>query len=281
MRPLRTPTVPSARTHGPGSHQPNGLHGDPTAAHARAEELLARVGRCRTKAERRRLREEAVVLTLDLAESVARRYRGRGIDEEDLLQVARMALVKAARRYRPGRGHGFVAYAYPTITGEIRRHFRDHGWAVRPTRRLQEARAQLVAAEERLTQELHRPPTSEELAEAVGLTPAEVREAQKCAAAYTTLSLDLPSPASARPPVDLLEAEGDEFDELVTRQALADALAGVSERERLLIRLRFVEERTQSEIGAVLGVSQMEVSRMIRRLLRRLRVELLDPARAA
>jgi RNA polymerase sigma-B factor len=81
--------------------------------------------------------------------------------------------------------------------------------------------------------------------------------------------------------VDLLEAEGDEFDELVTRQALADALAGVSERERLLIRLRFVEERTQSEIGAVLGVSQMEVSRMIRRLLRRLRVELLDPARAA
>lgn len=276
MRPLSTPPIPSSHGHGRRSPQSNGFYRDPAASHARAEELLARVGRSRTKAERRRLREEAVVLTLDLAESVARRYRGRGIDEEDLLQVARMALVKAARRYRPERGHGFVAYAYPTITGEIRRHFRDHGWAVRPTRRLQEARAQLVAAEEQLTQELQRPPTSEELAEAVGLTPEEVREAQKCAAAYATLSLDLPGSASARPPVELLEAEGDDFEELVTRQALADALAEVSERERLLVRLRFVEERTQSEIGAVLGVSQMEVSRMIRRLVGRLRVQLLD-----
>lgn len=250
-------------------------------AEHRVDQLLAAATRSPSRSERRRLRQEAVILTLDLADSLSRRYRGRDVDPDDLVQVARMALVKAVWRYRPELGTTFVAYAVPTILGELRRHFRDHAWAVRPTRRLQEVRAQVARAEEELVHAKHRTPTGEELAQALGLSTHEVREAQLCAGAYNALSLDLPSTGSSRSPAEMLPADGDDFDALVTRHALAAAIAGLSESERLLIWLRFVAELTQSEIGAVLGVSQMEVSRMIRRLLRRLREQLLSDTRAA
>lgn len=225
------------------------------------------------------LRREAIVLTLDLADSVALRYRGRGIDSEDLVQVGRMALVKAAHGYRQGVGSSFAAYAVPTIAGEIKRHFRDCGWAVRPPRRLQELRAQLAAEEDQLRHRLQREPSTHELAAALGLDAADVREARACAAAYRAVSLDLP--AADRTRIDIADVEADHVEQLTSRDALAQAVATLTDRERLIIRLRFVEERTQSEIGRTLGVSQMQVSRLLTGILARLRADLGDPALAA
>jgi RNA polymerase sigma-B factor len=225
------------------------------------------------------LRHDAIVLSLDLADSVALRYRGRGIDSDDLIQVGRMALVKAAHGYRHGVGSSFAAYAVPTIAGEIKRHFRDCGWAVRPPRRLQELRAQLAAEEDQLRHRLQREPSTSELASALGLAPADVREARACAAAYRAVSLDLPS--GERAPIDVVDTEADHVENLTSRDALAHAIATLSDRERLIVRLRFVEERTQSEIGRTLGVSQMQVSRLLTGILTRLRAGLGDPALAA
>lgn len=249
-------------------------------AHERAESLLAQAQGCADTERAETLRREAVVLTLDLADSVAVRYRGRGIDADDLVQVGRMALVKAARGYRVGCGNSFAAYAVPTISGEIKRHFRDCGWAVRPPRRLQELRAQLAAEEDLLRHRLQREPSTGELARALGLEPGDVQEAQACSAAYRAVSLDAPV-IGGRDPIDVAEREGDHVEALARRDALAQAIASLSERERRIIRLRFVEERTQSEIGLALGVSQMQVSRLLTAILARLRHDLSDPMLAA
>src|ERR687890_1346922 len=128
----------------------------PQDPHRRADELLAEAVTCSDPCRAAALRQEAVMLTLDVADRVARRYLGRGIDYDDLVQVGRMALVKAAAAYRPDRGSGFVPYALPTVSGEVKRHFRDCAWLVRPPRRLQEARALLTSQEETLRQALHR-----------------------------------------------------------------------------------------------------------------------------
>jgi RNA polymerase sigma-B factor len=247
-----------------------------------AEQLLAEAAEaqdCDDLPRCERLRGEAIVLSLDLADSVALRYRGRGIDSEDLMQVGRMALVKAAHGYRQGVGSSFAAYAVPTIAGEIKRHFRDCGWAVRPPRRLQELRAQLAAEEDLLRHRLRREPSTTELATALGLDTADIWEARACAAAYRAVSLDLP--AGERAPIDVVDAEADHVENLTSRDALAQAIGTLSDRERLIIRLRFVEERTQSEIGRTLGVSQMQVSRLLTGILTRLRAGLGDPALAA
>ena len=136
------------------------------------------------------LTEQLVLAALPLADSVALRYHGRGIETEDLVQVARTALVKAVRRYRPGVGAGFAAYASPTISGEVKRWFRDQGWAVRPPRRIQELRAGLVVEEERLRHALRREPLDEEMAHVLAVTAAEVAEARACSAGYHATSLD-------------------------------------------------------------------------------------------
>ena len=130
---------------------------------------------------------------LPLADGIALRYRGRGIETDDLLQVARTALVKAVGRYRPGAGPGFAAFASPTIAGEIKRWFRDQGWAVRPPRRIQELRAGLVVEEERMRHTLNRNPRDAELAMALGVSVADVDEARSCSAGYHAVSLDVPT----------------------------------------------------------------------------------------
>jgi len=248
--------------------------------HARADELLAEAQECPEHERALALRQQAVVLTLDLADRIARRYAGRGIDLEDLVQVGRMALVKAANGYRTGCGHGFVAYAGPTIAGEIKRHFRDCGWAVRPPRRLQEVRADLASEQERLTHDLHRDPTTAELAEALGVVPEEVTRARECSAAYRAVSLDLP-PDHEAPPVEVVARESADIDRMLRVDSVLHALHGLTERERLIVHLRFVEDRTQSEIGEVLGVSQMQVSRLLSSILGRLREGLGEAERAA
>jgi len=238
------------------------------------EDLLARRLRCQDPHERAELEESAVVQSLRLAETVARRYVGRGMEYDDLLQVARLALVKAVRRYRPGAGSGFTAYAVPTIAGEVKRHFRDCGWTVRPPRRLQEFKARLAAQEERLLHELHREPTLADLAHALKATPAEVTEARLSSAAYSAYSLDTPTTVQGRP--EVAGHAPDEYAALEMREALRGALTMLSPRERQLIRLRFVDELTQAEVGRILGVSQMQVSRLLTGVLRQLRAELLE-----
>lgn len=246
---------------------------------ARAELLLEQALECDDPAEAMSLRQEAVLLTLDLPELVARRYAGRGVDHDDLVQVGRMALVKAAQRYRTDHGNGFVAYAMPTISGEVKRHFRDCVWAVRPPRRLQEVRAMLADAEERLTQSLHRTPSTDEMADALDLDRAEVSLARQCGSAYWALSLDHPDEGDVSPAV--LATESADLERLLRLRSVGKALQGLTERELLIVRLRFVDDLTQSEIGAVLGVSQMQVSRLLAGILRRLREWLGDASFAA
>lgn len=224
------------------------------------------------------LRERIVLLALPLADSLALRYRGRGIETDDLVQVARTALVKAVARYRPGAGAGFAAFATPTITGELKRWFRDQGWAVRPPRRLQELRAGLVAEEERLRHTLSRDPLDSELALVLDVTASDVAEARSCSAGYHATSLDVPTPSGGSL-ADLVLVTTDHATTFETRDALRRAVTTLGERERLVLHLRFVDELTQSQIGERIGVSQMQVSRILRGVLDRLRgVVLLEGA---
>ena len=251
---------------------------DAAARHELADQLLAQA-EVSDPVTAERLRQQAVLLTLDLPERVARRYRGRGIDSDDLVQVGRVALVKAANGYRVGYGNGFASYALPTIFGEVKRHFRDCGWAVRPPRRLQEVRAQLAGEEDRLTQSLQRWPSSAELAEALEVEVEEVHSARQSGAAYTATSLDLSSDEGGV--IDVVAGESADIDRLLRLRVVCQGVGRLSERERLIVHLRFVEEKTQSEIGAVLGVSQMQVSRLLTAIISGLRSELADVAAAA
>lgn len=250
-----------------------------TPAAPSVEDLLTALGDAASPAERARIVDEVVHATLPLADSLAARYAGRGIDSEDLTQVARTALVAAVHRYRPDAGRPFTAFAVPTIRGELKRHFRDAGWMVRPPRGMQELRAEVVRAEEDLRHHLGRNPQPAEVAEVVGRSTAEVYDARGCASAFSPGSLDAPTPMGGTVG-DLLAAPGDAASDIELRAAVRAELARLSPRERLIVCLRFEDERTQSEIGKVVGVSQMQVSRLLAQILRRLR-DGLDPATAA
>jgi len=223
---------------------------------------------------RAELVELIVMRMLPLADGLAMRYSGRGVENDDLLQVARIALVKAVNRYRPGAGPGFAAFAHPTITGELKRWFRDHGWAVRPPRRIQELRAGLVVEEERLRHALNRDPGNAELARVLGVTVAEVDEARGVSAGYHAVSLDAPTSAGTDL-ADFVLITSSHAGTIEIRDALRQSVARLTERQRLVLRLRYVDELTQGEIGEQIGVSQMQVSRILRGIVERLRCELL------
>jgi RNA polymerase sigma-B factor len=245
----------------------------PADAHAvddEVEEFAAAIAGSENDQHRCELRDAIVELTLPLADAIAMRYTGRGIETDDLIQVARTALVKAAVRYRPGAGPGFAAFAAPTVSGEIKRWFRDQGWSVRPPRRIQELRSRLVVEEERLRHDLSRDPHDTELAAALQVPVADVLEARSCSAGYHAVSLDAPSPAGTSLADHLLvtACPTTTYD---TRDALRHSVAALTDRQRLVLQLRFVDELTQSEIGERIGVSQMQVSRILRSALDRLR----------
>ena len=223
--------------------------------------------------QRADLYDEMVMCALPLADSIARRYSDRGMDQDDLTQVARLAVVKAVRRYRPGAGPGFTAYAVPTIYGEVKRFFRDHGWSVRPPRRLQELRVRVRSEEETLGHDLLRHPTDAEIADRAQCSAEEVSEARACSGAFHALSLDVPTPVGESL-ADLLSGAAGPAERIVVRDALRRALAALDERQQAVVRLRFAEDLTQSQIAARIGVSQMQVSRMLSRILATLRGQL-------
>jgi RNA polymerase sigma-B factor len=238
------------------------------------EVIMAELAETGDELRRAALRQQVVVRTLPLADAIALRYRGRGIETDDLLQVARTALVKAVGRYRPGAGHGFAAFASPTISGELKRWFRDQGWAVRPPRRLQELRASLVVEEERMRHALSRDPHDAELAAVLGTTVADIEEARSCSAGYHAVSLDTPT-ASGGNLSELLLVSAGPSGAVDTRDALRRSLATLTDRQRRVLHLRFVDELTQAQIGELIGVSQMQVSRIIRDTVAHLRADVV------
>jgi RNA polymerase sigma-B factor len=217
------------------------------------------------------LREELVHRFLPLARSLALRYRGASEDTEDLIQVASLGLVKALDGFDLDRGKSFIAYAAPTILGELRRHFRDRVWEVRLPRGLQERTMAVAEAAGNLADELGRTPTVAQIAERLELTEEQVSEALQADEARRTLSLDVPRSRDDPESVPMVESVGHSeqgYDSVEAQLAATDA--DLDEREKRVLYLRFEEDLNQYEIGRRLGVSQMQVSRIMRRALRKL-----------
>ncbi|MGV9558194.1 SigB/SigF/SigG family RNA polymerase sigma factor [Streptomyces sp. NPDC003401] len=239
-------------------------------------ETFARLARLPDGPERRRLRDELVRLWLPMAERIAVRFRGRGECLEDLYQVAALGLVKAVDHYDPDRGRAFEAYAVPTITGEIKRHFRDHMWTLHVPRRVQDLRNRVRHAVKDLSQTTSgRAPTLAEIAEYAQLTEDEVRTGTEALECFSALSLEAEMPGTDG--YALEDALGDPdpaYDTVIDRVAVAPCLRALPERERTILYLRFFGGMTQSSIAEQLGISQMHVSRLLSGCFERLREEI-------
>ena len=226
------------------------------------------------------VRDQLIVSHLNLVRFLASKFKNRGEPLDDLIQVGTIGLIKAIDRFDPSRGLEFTTYATPTIMGEIKRHFRDKGWSVRVPRRLQELSAKVNQVTDELTTELQRSPSIEEIAKKLGVSVDEVLEAMESSGAYSSVPLEGGGSS----------VDGDEtpsiIDQYITedealagsddRIVLEDAIADFSPREQEIIRMRFVEGLTQVEIAEKLGISQVQVSRLLRRTLKRIQ-EKIDP----
>jgi RNA polymerase sigma-B factor len=213
-------------------------------------------------------RERALVELMPLVRALANRYSGRGEPLEDLVQVGALGLIKAVDRFDVDRGVEFSSYAVPTIVGEIRRHFRDKAWAMHVPRRLKELSVRLSRVLDELTTELGRSPTVAELAEATGADEEEVIDALDSAHAYSTRSLHAPFEEGGDDTLaEKLGVEDAGFEEIEDGSLITAGLDALDERERRIVELRFFEEMTQSQIAAEVGISQMHVSRLLRRAL--------------
>jgi RNA polymerase sigma-B factor len=223
----------------------------------------------------RRLRDELVEEHAPLAQFLARRFANRGEPIDDLVQVALVGLLKAVERFDPGRGLQFSTFATPTILGELKRHFRDRGWAVRVPRRVQELHLQLGRVIATLGQEHGRSPTPREVAERAGVSEEEVLEAMEAGSLYRLVSLDGPATRDdeASELVAGLGEDDPEFEQIERRAELDVMLGVLPDRERRIVELRFFDGLTQSEIAERVGVSQMHVSRLLARSLEMLRAE--------
>ena len=218
-------------------------------------------------------REELVERFLPLARDLALRYSYTDEPFDDLLQVASLGLIKAIDRFEPGRGTKFTSYAAPTILGELKRHFRDKGWALHVPRDLQERTLAVSRETEALSKRLGRSPKVREVAAALGCSSEQVLEAQEAAASYEAASLDAPTSREddeAAALVDLLGGEDGAYELVESRDAIASTWQALPEIERKVLELRFMQDLTQREIGEQIGYSQMHVSRLLRRALNRL-----------
>jgi RNA polymerase sigma-B factor len=252
---------------------------DPSARHPTPDrrevrELLAEFDRTRDPA----IRDRIVEIHLGLAEYLARRFDRRGEPIDDLIQVASLALINSVDRFDPSRGLEFTTFAVPTIVGELKRHFRDKGWALRVPRRLQELHIRLASIVSELTHELGRSPSIPEIATRAHASTEDVIEAMEAGRAYRSSSLDAPVAGDdGQMPSSWKMGETDEsFVGIDERSELSSLLRDLPERERTILLLRFYEGLTQSEIAERVGISQMHVSRLLARTLELLRRRAAD-----
>jgi RNA polymerase sigma-B factor len=221
-------------------------------------------------------REAVVMRCLPLAEHIARRFANRGIELDDLVQVARVGLMGAIDRFDVVHGSHFVSFAVPTITGEVRRHFRDRGWVVRVPRRLKDLNLAVTSSIPDMTQRLGRAPTATELATELDIDREEVVQTLVARDCYRPQSLDAPKNSTGDPDTVASTVGGNEagYELVVNREALRVLISRLGERERDVLGMRFFESLTQSQIAERIGVSQMQVSRILAQVLGRLRNEM-------
>jgi len=225
--------------------------------------------------ERLRLQDEAVVVNMGIARSIAGRYRGRGIAQEDLVQAAYVALLRAVRGFDPSYERPFLSYAIPTIDGEVKRQFRDQGWMVRPPRGIQKLQRDVSLAHDELTQELGHSPRVSEVAAHLQVPVEEVAEALSADGCFTPTSLDLPVGEDGDGSLgDLLWDEDREMTAAEARVMVTPAMRRLPDRDRLVLYLRFFKQRTQAQIAEEIGVTQMQVCRILSRVLGDLRGQL-------
>ena len=266
-------------TEGTPEAPPLTLRQERTAAdRARARAMFVRLSQLpEDDPARVRLREQLVEAHLPLVAYLARRFRNRGEPLDDLIQVATIGLIKSVDRFDLERGVEFSTYATPTIVGEIKRHFRDKGWAIRVPRRLQELKLSLTRATNDLSQKNGRSPTVAELAVHLGLTEEEILEGLESANAYSAVSLDAPDGGDEDSPAvsDSLGRLDEALEGVEYRESLKPLLEQLQAREKRILMLRFFGNMTQSQIANELGISQMHVSRLLARTLAQLRTGLL------
>lgn len=238
----------------------------PTTLEEQSHLLLAQA-RDELSPRREALQNQVLENNLALARRLARRYNGRGVASDDLEQVARLGLLKAVRRFDADR-RSFTAYAVPTILGELRRHFRDSAWVVRPGRHVQEVQAAANVAREDLRSELSRDATPAEVAERIGESETSLREADSVVGAFSPRSLDAPAPGDGTPFGHTIDHNLELAEDL---QAVGPSIRALSAQDRHLLGMRFVEGRTQADIGRELGISQMQVSRRLTAVIDRIR----------
>jgi RNA polymerase sigma-B factor len=257
-------------------HRESGRTGD-SAASAGKEERGAEDSRLLTRYHEDgdvRAREEIVMRFMPLARQLASRYRHAGEPQEDLVQVACLGLLKAVDRFEPERG-AFTKYAVPTMLGELKRHFRDKGWAIHVPRATQELTLKVTEALGTLPAKLGRSPRPRDVAEAIGAPVEDVLEAMEAATAYGATSLDAPRPGSDGEDagwsyVDSISTEERGYELVEIGEAMHGTVEALPERERVILKLRFEQDLTQAEIAERVGVSQMHVSRLLRRSLDKL-----------
>ena len=268
----------------PSSRLSEGASGDVLSAGAdftrqRSAELFGLLGdEGLTERDHAAARDDLVRLHLPLVEHCARRFRNRGEPFEDLVQVGTIGLIKAVDRFEAERGIEFSTYATPTIIGEIKRYFRDKGWAIRVPRRLQELRLQIATTTAELTQELGRSPTPRELGEKIGCSVEEIIEGMESSNAYSTLSLDATddSDDTGGSMLDALGTLDPNLEHVEVRESIKPMLDQLDPREKRILVLRFFKNMTQTQIAEEIGISQMHVSRLLTRTLDQMRVAMQD-----
>lgn len=223
-------------------------------------------------------REELIMNYMNLVNFLANKFKGRGESLDDLVSVATIGLIKAIDRFDPDRGLEFTTYATPTIMGELKRHFRDKGWSVRVPRRLQELSSKINKATDELTTQLQHTPSTEELADFLGVTPEAILEAKESSGAYASESLDAPlqDQENALSTLDKYPLHDESLESSDDRMLITEAVKNFTPREQQVIKLRFVDGMTQTEIAQAMDISQVQVSRLLRTTLKKLQ-DKIDP----
>ncbi|WP_228389074.1 sigma-70 family RNA polymerase sigma factor [Cumulibacter manganitolerans] len=244
---------------------------------AETKRLLIRAASAR-EPFRSRLRRQVVMININVANDVANRYRNRGVPLDDLRQVAYEGLLHAVLRFDVTKDRDLVSYAVPTMRGEVRRYFRDQGWTIRPPRRVQELQSEMTRALERLAHELGRPPTRAELCAETGASQQDLDETDLARSCYAPASLDQPAGQGPTLVGQYVRADDGPGRESEARLMLAPAVRRLGPRDKEILYLRFFEDLTQKEIGERLGVTQMQVSRVLTRILSELRTAITGDA---